>query len=138
MAATVAIPARRPGVAARPRLRVVGPPRRSRRFVALLVAVAAVGVFGVVSLNALAAEHAFRARALQADVEALAVTYDELTAQVATLASPERVRRVATEQLQMVPAEQPAYLVLERTDAGAAAAPRRFVDEVKPTLRETR
>lgn len=97
----------------RPRLRVVAAPRHTGRWVLLLVAVAAAGVFGVVSLSALAAEQAFTARELQTEITDLTHRYEELTAEVSALEAPGRVRRVAEEELGMVPAEQPAYLVLE-------------------------
>jgi cell division protein FtsL len=104
--------------ARRPPRRVVGAPRHTRRYMALLVVVGAFGVFGVVALNALAAEQAFAARALEQEVAQLEVRYDELTAEVATLESPARVRQVAVDQLGMVPAERPAFVTL----AGPAAA----------------
>jgi cell division protein FtsL len=99
---------------ARPALRVV--PRRSHRgrYLAAMVIVGAVSVFGIVSLSALAAEAAFAARTLESDIEVLAIRYDELAAEVAGLESPERVRTVATDELGMVRADQPAYLVSDR------------------------
>jgi cell division protein FtsL len=120
-------PHARPGAAARspvrlPDLRLVTPVRDARRHVALLLAVAALGVFGVVSLNALAAESAFEAQKLERDVAGLSVRYEELTAEVAALEAPSRVRRIAVEQLGMVPAEQPGYLLVPqpRPDDGIA------------------
>jgi cell division protein FtsL len=99
--------------AARPDLRVVPRRRRSGRYFAAMLLVGAVGVFGIVSLSALAAEAAFAARALEQEIDELSFRYDELTAEVASLESPARVREVATEQLGMVPAQQPAYLIAE-------------------------
>jgi len=109
-----------PAAAQRPHLRLVAPPARTARWLAALVLVTALGVVGVVTFNALAAEAAFEAARLEAEVDALEVRYDELTAEVARLESPERVRQVAIEELGMVPAEQPAYLVVD--DAVPAAA----------------
>lgn len=97
-----------------PRLRVV--PRRARparRLATVLALLAASGVFGVVGLSALAAEQAFAARDLSGEISQLEFRYDELTAEVAGLEAPQRVRATAIEQLGMVPASQPAYLVLD-------------------------
>lgn len=98
----------------RPDLRVVPRPRHTGRYLALIVALGAAGVFGIVSLSALAAESAFAARALESEINDLSFRYDELTAEVAALESPSRVRSVATTELGMVPAVQPAYLIVER------------------------
>jgi cell division protein FtsB len=113
----------REGTARRPELRVV--PRRARRgryFVAMVLLLAA-GIFGSVALSALAAESAFAARELESEIQTLAYRYDELTAEVARLESPERVRSVATTELGMVRAEEPAFLVVERliSERGASA-----------------
>jgi cell division protein FtsL len=119
-------PAPSTGPAERPRLRVVPRPRRTGRYLALMAVVAAAGIFGVVSLSALAAESAFAARALEAEIDDLALRYDELTAEVAGLESPERVREVATAELGMVRAAEPAFLVVERwqgKEATPAAQP---------------
>jgi cell division protein FtsL len=120
-ALTTALPRRRPATtpegARRPELRVVPPRRRTGRYLAAMVLVGAVGVFGIVSLSALAAEAAFAARALEQEIDELAFRYDELTVEVATLESPARVREVATTQLGMVRAEQPAFLIVERQAA---------------------
>ena len=105
-------PVRRP--APRPDLRVVAPVRYARRYVAILSLVAALGVFGVVSLNALAAESAFEARTLDMQVRDLSIRYDELTAEVASLEAPNRVARIAVEELGMVPVENPGVLAMSR------------------------
>jgi cell division protein FtsL len=76
--------------------------------------VAALGVFGVVSLNALAAESAFEARTLDMQVRDLSIRYDELTAEVASLEAPNRVARIAVEELGMVPVENPGVLAMSR------------------------
>ncbi|MGH8929976.1 MAG: cell division protein FtsL [Egibacteraceae bacterium] len=93
-------------------LRVVVPARDSRRCIAMLLVVASLGVFGVVSLNALAAESAFEAQKLEQEVSDLSVRYEELTAEVATLEAPARVSRIAVENLGMVPADDPGYLLV--------------------------
>lgn len=107
----------------RARLRVVPQRGRRGRYVAAMMAIGVLFIFGIISFSALAAESAFEARTLEAEIGALEIRYDELTAQVARLESPGRVRAVATEELGMVPAEQPAYLVVEgsRTAGGSGA-----------------
>lgn len=99
--------------ATRPRLRVVPRQQPVRRLVGLLIAVGAAGIFGVVGLSALAAESAFAAHELEAEIQGLSFRYDELTAEVARLESPARIRGEARDTLGMVPAQRPAYLVLE-------------------------
>jgi len=74
-----------------------------------MFAVVVGGLFGKLSIDGLATEAAFQAQRLQAEVDALSLRSDELTAQVSRLESPEHVRRVAQE-LGMVPAREPAYL----------------------------
>lgn len=100
--------------ARRPGLRVVEPPRRTGRFLVACLALLAVGVLTVVSLSALAAESAFAARELEQDIAELRARYDELTAEVAELESPDRIRAVAVSELGMVPASEPGYLLVER------------------------
>jgi cell division protein FtsB len=131
-------PRRPPG---RPRLRVVAEPRHHGRWLFLLAAIGAAGVFGVVSLNALAAESAFAARTLEREVDALALQYEELTAEVAALEAPDRVRRVAQGDLGMVEPDLPGFLVAQRTlpeDAGWAqagtASVGQLTDPLKPML----
>lgn len=96
--------------ARRPQLRVVDQPRHSARYLALLAFVAVLGVTGVVSLNALAAEASFKARELDEEVTELSRRYDELTVEVAELQAPERVRRIAVQELGMVEPEDRAFL----------------------------
>ncbi len=98
--------------ASRPDLRVVAPVRHTRRYVVILSVAAALGVFGVVSLGALAAEAAFEAKTLEREVGDLSRRYDELTAEVASLEAPNRVGRIAVEKLGMVPAEDPGVLAM--------------------------
>ena len=131
----------------RPTLRVVGPPRHTARFLALSVAVIAAGVFGIVSLSALAAETAFTARALEGEVAEYHNRYEELTAEVAALEAPARVHRVAVDDLGMVPAEQPAYLLVDdgpalvpvsHTSGAGADDGAVLADPLKPALRAGR
>lgn len=93
----------------RPDLRVVAPRRTWGRYLLAMFVVLVGGIFGRLSLDGLAAESSFEAQRLQAEVDALSVRSDELTAQVSALESPEHVRRVAQE-LGMVAAREPAYL----------------------------
>lgn len=121
-----AVPSPRPSGARQPaddgpRLRVVDEPRHTTRYAILLAVVAVLGVTGIVSLNALAAEASFEASKLEKDVAELSHRYDELTAEVAALESPERVRRVAVSELGMVPAD-PVYLDPARQGASARPA----------------
>jgi cell division protein FtsL len=132
------VPAAGSHAARPPRLEVVAPPRHVGRYALLLVVLGILGVFGIVSLNAMAAESAFEARALEAEVRDLSLRYDELTAEVAHLASPERVREVAVSELGMVPAEQPGFLVADAGTAVGNAAPGRVSDPIKPVLGASR
>jgi hypothetical protein len=91
---------------------VVAPRRRPARYLLVMLLIASAGVFGCVTLNALAAEQAFAARELETDVAALSRSADELTVEVTRLESPDRLHRVATSRLGMVPADQPAFLVM--------------------------
>ena len=109
-------PARRPAPVAVPvpprrRLRVVAP-RRTVRYIAAMLVLGALGIFGSVALNALAAEQSFAVRELEADVAELTRTADELTVNVTRLESPARLHRTAVRKLGMVPADQPAFVVL--------------------------
>ncbi|MPZ74030.1 MAG: hypothetical protein GEU74_12505 [Nitriliruptorales bacterium] len=110
--AHVPAPGGAPQRSSRPDLRVAPRPRRSGRYIALMLALSALGVFGCVALNALAAEQSFAVRELERDVAELTQTVDELTVDVTRLRSPARIRRAATKGLGMVPAEQPAYVIL--------------------------
>lgn len=113
-AAHAAAPARAPRrqPAARPQLDVVRPRRRVGRYYAAMLAMTAMGVFGCVALNALAAEQSFAVRELEAQVTTLARTADELTVEVTRLESPQRIEKVAKRRLGMVRADMPAFLVL--------------------------
>lgn len=131
---------RRAAPPGRPDLRIVAPPRHTVRYVAALLIVAVLGVVGVVSLSALAAEAAFEARSLQSEVTELTLRYDELTAEVAALEAPERIRAVAEGELGMIPAEEPVFLVAQRhlEDAPGSADPLlesgELADRIKPVL----
>ena len=103
----------------RPDLRVAPPRRRTGRYLLLMLGLAALGVFGCVALNALAAEQSFAVRELESDVRELTRTVDELTVDVTRLESPARLHHVATDKLGMVPAEQPAYVVLPGAGDGS-------------------
>lgn len=76
-----------------------------------LVAVAA--VFGIVGLNAMAADAAVQARALEVEVGRAEVRYADLVAAVAAKEDPGRIRELALE-LGMVPAPAARHLVLSR------------------------
>lgn len=103
-----------------PELRVVESPPRRHAVAWLLghAAVIVVTVLFAVSLNALAAGDAVRARDLENRVEVAERRYAHLIAEVAHMETPERIRREAL-QLGMVPAEDPTYLFLD----GAQATP---------------
>lgn len=109
----------------RPELRVVPPRRHAARYTALLVTLGALGIFGVVSLSALAAESAFAVRTLEGELAELTTRYEELTAEVAALESPGRIRDVAGRELGMIPAREPAFLVVDPVDGDGE--PRRAV-----------
>lgn len=121
-------PAPERGRAARPRLRVVEAPRHTGRFVLAILAVVVFGVVGVVSLSALAAEASFASRSLQSEVADLTLRYDELTAEVAALESPDRIRAVAEEELGMVQASSPVFLL----DGTAGVPVADLADRVEP------
>lgn len=110
-------PGRRPEPEQRPRLQVVGPPRHTTRYVALLSLVTVLGVFGVVSLHALAAQAAFESQELESEVVELTQRHEELQAGVARLESPDRIRSVALDELGMVRTEEAGYVVLEPSSA---------------------
>jgi hypothetical protein len=104
-------------------LRVVAASRHPGRYVAAMLVVAALGVFAVVALNAVAASSAFRARALEERVDELSQRADELGVRVSALQSPARVHRVAVERLGMVPAPRPSFLTLDDRRAGENKGP---------------
>ena len=103
----VAVPPKR-----RPRRRAATRANRSVRYVTAMLFLAALGIFGSVALNALAAEQSFAVRALEQDVAELTRVTDELTVNVTRLESPKRLHRTAVRKLGMVRADQPAFVVL--------------------------
>ena len=125
----------------RPRLHVVmSNPRSSRRALVLLV-IAAIGVFAVVSVGAKTAEAAVQVRALQGDVDELKQRYEILTAEVAELESPERIRGYAVEELGMVEPDDPQFVVVDGDGRFALHDPvvdgpvdQGFTDKVKQVL----
>ncbi len=127
------IPRPEPDRSRRPDLRVVGRPRHSTRYIAVLGLLGAAAVFGIVSLHALAAEAAFEAQALESEIAELSLRHGELTADVAALESPERIRAVATSDLGMVAAEEPAHVALEG-QGEEAPTETRLVDPVEQLL----
>jgi cell division protein FtsB len=71
--------------------------RRPGRYVAAMFVIAALAVFGSVSLNALAAEQSFAVRELEQQVADLTRRADELTVEVTRLESPARLHRRAVQ-----------------------------------------
>ena len=100
---------------------VAAPRRRPGRYLVVMLLLGSAGVFGCVTLNALAAEQSFAVRELEADVAELTRTADELTVEVTRMESPDRLHRVATQGLGMVPAEEPAFLVMPRAASDKSA-----------------
>lgn len=129
-------PATQPHAPRRPDLRVVGPARHSARYIVVIVGLSLLGIIGVVSLSALAAEAAFEARELQAEVTELSLSYDELTAEVAALESPERIRHVAETELGMVEPESATFLLAEAPGVAAPTMEEELTDRVKPVRGE--
>ena len=96
-----------------PRLRLVTADPRSSRSALVLLVIAAIGVFGVVSVSAKTAEAAMEVRALEGEVEQLKRDYELLTAEVAELESPDRIRAVAVNGLGMVEPDDPSFVVVD-------------------------
>lgn len=113
-----------------PPLRLVPPRSRASR-VGLLLTLVIGGVLTVVALQAQAASAAFEARALEGEVEDLQRRHEQLIAEVAELQAPDRLRRIATEDLGMVPATQAAYLDLNGPGVFASARAGVLADPVK-------
>lgn len=119
---------------ARRHLRVVEerPRRHPVLFLLLYLATGILVVLAAVSLNALAAGDAVRARELDNRVQLAERQYELLVAEVARLENPERIR-AAAEELGMVPAADPRYLSPGRglpADGMEAEA----TDPVKPLI----
>jgi cell division protein FtsL len=81
------------GSTRRSRLRVVAPRGRKRRLPFLVISFVLVGalVFGVVSLQAVISQSAFRMQRLEQRSTQLRQSYGDLKLQVAELSSPERI-----------------------------------------------
>lgn len=122
-----AAPAPAPAPAPKRDLRVAPRPRRSGRYLGLMVILGALGVFGSVALNALAAEQSFAVRELEQQVNDLTRTADELTVDVTRLESPSRLHHAAVRELGMVPAEQPAFVVLPGAASKDSQSPSRTI-----------
>ena len=129
------------GTPSSPRLQLVTTNPRASRFMLLLLVLVAVGVFGVVSVSAKTAEAAMEVRALEGEVEQLKREYELLTAEVAALESPERIRTVAVEGLGMVEAKDPKFVVVDGQGRFALHDPVHdgsvddsFTDKVKQVL----
>lgn len=115
-----------------------------RRTLVLALATALVivaAVFGVVGLNALAANAAVEARALEREVGAAERHYAELVAVVAEKEDPGRIRARALE-LGLVPSTAARHLILSRLlDADGARRPDAgtiVTDPLKPVLTQER
>ncbi len=125
-----------------PPLRLVPsvPRRRRLAFAVLLSSIGTVAVFATVAINALAAGDAVAALHAERAVQEAEARYTQLVASVARLEDPARIRRVATEELGMIPARGARFLVLERPthDNHAAAGERAGEgmqgDPLKPVL----
>jgi hypothetical protein len=112
-----------------------------RRTLALAIAtilMVAAGVFGAVALNALAADAAVQARALEREVVAAERRYAELVVAVAVKQDPARIRAEALE-LGLVPSTSARHLVLERAIAsdgawGSGSDDTLTPDPLKPVL----
>jgi hypothetical protein len=115
---------------------------RRTLFLALTTALVIVSaVFGIVGLNAMAADAAVQARALELQVAREEVRYAELIAMVAAKEDPGRIRARALE-LGLVPSSAARHLILSRgietdglrhPDAGVMVS-----DPLKPVLTQER
>jgi cell division protein FtsB len=126
------VPGSRPS--GRPDLRVVGPVRHTSRFALAFGLVTVLAVLGIVALHAMAAEAAFEAQVLEGEVAELSLRQEELSAAIAGLESPDRIRTVATEDLGMVRAEQPGYVVLDDTRLFDGPEGARLADSIERLL----
>lgn len=123
-----------------PQLRVVEDPPKRHTLAYALVMVVLLGasVFGAVTLNALAAGEAVRARELQVQVADAERAYSALIADVAALEDPGRIRDAAHE-LGLVPAGPARHVVVDRNLPAdgvvvEAILPETTSDPVKPIL----
>ncbi len=129
------------GASSRPHLELITADSRSSRRALVLLIIAAIGVFGVVSVGAKTAEAAVEVRSLEADVEGMKQRYELLTADVAELESPDRIRRVAVDKLGMIEADELQFVVVDGTGRFALHDPvvdrqveNGFTDKVKQVL----
>lgn len=126
-------------VTERPRLVVVPPPARHPLLLTVAsLLVVATAVFGAVTFNALAADEAVRARALEDRLRVAESTYGELLAEVAALESPARIATAASE-LGLQRVEHPRQLHVRRVLPADGAAdetpsPGDRTDRLKPLL----
>ena len=123
-----------------PHLRVVASPRRRHplAYLLLVVGTIAAGVFGSVTLNALATGAAVEARELEAHVIEAERRYAQLVADVAALEDPARIRQAALE-LGLEPAGPGRHLELARNLPADGAVlggevAERTTDPLKPLL----
>lgn len=129
--------------AERPRLHVVRDTRTRRRVPWLLVlAVLLAGaVLTALTLTALAAEDAVRARELQSQVTEAEREYAQLVAKVATLESPERIAKIADRMglvRTAVPRSLPVDRLLDADVPGPGSTTLADGDGLKPLLTEQR
>lgn len=113
-----------------PPLRLV-PPRSRASWVGVMLTLVVVGVLLVVALQAQAASAAFAARALEREVTDLERRHEQLIAEVSGLESPDRIRRIALDELGMVPASDATYLDLSTPGRLASAPAGTLADPVK-------
>ncbi|HEX6254587.1 MAG TPA: cell division protein FtsL [Euzebyales bacterium] len=125
----------------RPSLQVVMSNPRSSRLALVLLVIAAIGVFAVVSVGAKTAEAAVQVRSLSGEVDELKQRYEILTAEVAELESPERIRRYAVDEIGMVEPNGRQFLVVDARGRFALHDPvvsgqvdTDFTDKVKQVL----
>jgi cell division protein FtsL len=113
----VAVPPRGKRGRTRPALRVVEPvPRRhTLAYAVLLVVLSGAAVFGTVAVNALGAGDAVATRTLEREVAAAERQHAALVAEVARLADPGRIERVAIEELGMVRPDATRFVVVTRS-----------------------
>jgi ferredoxin-NADP reductase len=112
--------------------------RRTLVLAIATVLMIAAGVFGAVALNAMAADAAVQARALEREVVAAERRYAELIVAVAVKQDPARIRAEALE-LGLVPSSAARHLILERPIAadgawGASQEDTLAPDPLKPVL----
>jgi hypothetical protein len=134
-----AVPAPRADVP--PAVQVATGGRRTLMFSLAILAATFAAVFGAVALNAMAAQAAVEARALERSVAHGERLYGELIASVAAKEDPARIRERALE-LGLVPAPAARHILLARAidaDGARATVDRSSVpDPLKPVLTQDR